>query len=291
MPRELFLSGAGSIDMQIAHCTAHCGSEVHGVQLAQASPADVAALRELLFQRGVLFFRDQVLNEAQHLSFAACFGDIVVNKFFGVVDGYPEIAEVRKEPDQTMNIGGGWHTDHSYDPDPALGSILVARELPETGGDTLFVNMQAACGALPTELKAQLTGVSATHSNEHIYGEDGYYAATDLAPLLQGPEGIGRAVHPVLIEHPATGAEILYVNPGHTVGIEGMEHDQAFALLHRLYEHAQQPDFQCRFKWRPGSVAIWDNRLTWHLAENDYQGQRRLMHRITIAGTALAAAA
>ena len=277
--------------MQIEHCTAQCGSVVHGLQLAQASPDDVKALRELLFQRGVLFFRDQVLSEEAHLGFAKLFGEIVVNKFFGVVPGYPEIAEVRKEPDQTMNIGGGWHTDHSYDSDPALGSILVARELPETGGDTLFTNAQASCAALPAELKKQLRGLSAIHSNEHIYGEDGYYAATDLAPLLRGSEGIGCAVHPVLIQHPQTGAEILYVNPGHTVGIEGMEHEAAFALLHTLYEHTQQPEFQCRFSWKPGSVAIWDNRLTWHLAENDYHGERRLMHRITIAGTALAAAA
>jgi len=277
--------------MQIEHCTAQCGSVVHGLQLAQASPDDVKALRELLFQRGVLFFRDQVLSEEAHLGFAKLFGEIVVNKFFGVVPGYPEIAEVRKEPDQTMNIGGGWHTDHSYDPDPALGSILVARELPETGGDTLFTNAQASCAALPAELKEQLLGLRAIHSNEHIYGEDGYYAATDLAPLLRGSEGIGCAVHPVLIQHPQTGAEILYVNPGHTVGIEGMEHEAAFALLHTLYEHTQQPEFQCRFSWKPGSVAIWDNCLTWHLAENDYHGERRLMHRITIAGTALAAAA
>ncbi|MEK9655201.1 MAG: TauD/TfdA family dioxygenase, partial [Halieaceae bacterium] len=139
--------------MQIEHCTAQCGSVVHGLQLAQASPDDVKDLRELLFQRGVLFFRDQVLSEEAHLAFAKRFGDIVVNKFFGIVPGYPEIAEVRKEPDQTMNIGGGWHTDHSYDPDPALGSILVARELPETGGDTLFTNAQASCAALPAELK------------------------------------------------------------------------------------------------------------------------------------------
>ena len=277
--------------MQIEHCIAQCGSVVHGLQLAQTSPDDVKTLRELLFQRGVLFFRDQVLSEEAHLGFAKRFGEIVVNKFFGVVPGYPEIAEVRKEPDQTMNIGGGWHTDHSYDPDPALGSILVARELPETGGDTLFTNAQASCAALPAELKKQLRGLSAIHSNEHIYGEDGYYAATDLAPLLRGSEGIGCAVHPVLIQHPQTGAEILYVNPGHTVGIEGMEHEAAFALLHTLYEHTQQPEFQCRFSWKPGSVAIWDNRLTWHLAENDYHGERRLMHRITIAGTALAAAA
>lgn len=276
--------------MQVEDLTHACGAVVSEIQLSGTSAEQIDALRELLFQRGVLFFRGQALSEEEHLAFARRFGDVVVNKFFGVVPGYPEIAEVRKEPDQTMNIGGGWHTDHSYDQDPALGSILVARELPKTGGDTLFINMQAACVALPEHLKKKVRSVRAIHSNEHIYGEGGYYAETDLAPLLQGPEGVGRAIHPILVKHPSTGTEILYVNPGHTIGIEGMEHEEAFALLHELYEHAQQPRFQCRFSWEPGSVAIWDNRLTWHLAENDYHGQRRLMHRVTIAGTQLAAA-
>ena len=270
--------------MKVKNLTPACGAVVSDIQLAVASTEQIDALRQLLFQRGVLFFRDQALSEHGHLAFARRFGDIVANKFFGVVHGYPEIAEVRKEPDQTMNIGGGWHTDHSYDPDPALGSILVARELPQTGGDTLFINMQAACAALPDHLKAKVRSVRAIHSNEHIYGEGGYYAETDLAPLLQGSAGVGRAVHPALISHPSTGDEVLYVNPGHTIGIEGMENEEAFALLHQLYEHAQQPRFQCRFSWKPGSVAIWDNRLTWHLAENDYQGERRLMHRVTIKG-------
>ena len=277
--------------MDVEDCTPACGTVVTDLQLAEASAADIVALRALLAQRGVLFFRDQSLSPEQHLAFARAFGEIVVNKFFSPVSGYPEIAEVRKEPDQTMNIGGGWHTDHSYDDAPALGSILVARELPASGGDTLFIHLAAACAALPAELKARLYGLSAVHSNEHIYGEDGYYAGTDLAPLLQGPEGVGSAIHPVLIQHPDTQVEVLYVNPGHTVGIEGMDHEEAFSLLHELYAHAQQPQFQCRFHWQPGSVAIWDNRLTWHLAENDYHGQRRLMHRITIAGAPLARAA
>ena len=180
--------------MKVEHCTPHCGSIVPNVQLADISLPEIGALRRLLFQRGVLFFRDQMLSEEQHLGFARRFGDIVVNKFFGIVPGHPEIAEVRKEPDQTMNIGGGWHTDHSYDADPALGSILVARELPHAGGDTLFINMQAACAALPDELRERLTGATAIHSNEHIYGEGGYYTESDLAPLLQGSEGVGRAV-------------------------------------------------------------------------------------------------
>jgi taurine dioxygenase len=277
--------------MIVEHCAEHCGTVVAGIQLARATHEQIIALRALLFDRGVVFFREQELTEDDHLRFARDFGEIVINQFFGTVAGYPEIAEVRKEPQQTMNIGGGWHTDHSYDAAPALGSILVARELPDSGGDTLFVNMQASCAALPQSLRQRIIGLSAIHSNEHIYGEGGYYASTDLAPQLGGSEKVGSAIHPVLINHPDTGAEILYVNPGHTVGLENIEHKTAFALLNQLYEHSQQPQFQCRFAWQPGSVAIWDNRLTWHLAENDYHGQRRLMHRVTIGGPHLSRAA
>jgi len=144
---------------------------------------------------------------------------------------------------------------------------------------------------LPAPTRNSIADKWAIHSNEHIYGDHGYYAGTDLAPLLKGPEGVGNAVHPIIIQHPQTGAEVLYVNPGHTVGVKGMEAEEALPFLGALYEHAQQPEFQCRFQWQAGSVAIWDNRLTWHLAENDYHGERRLMHRITIAGDPLVQAA
>lgn len=232
----------------------------------------------------MLFFREQDLPPEQHLKFAHRFGDIVLNKFFMPVAGFPQIAEVRKEADQTTNIGGGWHTDHSYDKAPALGSILVARELPETGGDTLFANMHTAWEALPNRLKHRVRKLRAIHSNDHIYGSDGYYAGTDLGQSLKGTGDTGLAVHPVVVRHPVSNAEILYVNPAHTIAIEGLDKSESDTLLQELFDHATQLQFQCRFGWQPGSVAIWDNRLTWHFAENDYDGERRLMHRITIAG-------
>jgi alpha-ketoglutarate-dependent taurine dioxygenase len=261
-----------------------CGSLIEGAQLANASDSEIDQMQQLLAQRGVLFFRDQDFAPAAHLAFAKSFGDLVLNKFFMPVEGFPEIAEVRKEADQTTNIGGGWHTDHSYDVAPALGSILVARELPTKGGDTLFANMHAAWSALPDPLKQRAKQLTAVHSNAHIYGRDGYYSRTDLASALKGSDDVGSATHPVMVRHPQTGAEILYVNPAHTIALEGLAREESDEFLRVLFDHAQQPQFQCRFNWQPGSVAIWDNRLTWHLAENDYDGERRLMHRITLAG-------
>lgn len=270
--------------MKASDWSEHCGSLIEDLQLAHASDAELDQLRLLLAERGVLFFRNQDFPPAVHLRFARRFGDIVLNKFFMPVEGFPEIAEVRKEADQTMNIGGGWHTDHSYDDAPALGSILVARELPESGGDTLFANMHAAWLALSERLKQRVASLKAVHSNVHIYGRDGYYAGTDLGRSLKGHDDVGSAIHPVMVRHPQTGAEILYVNRAHTVALEGLTRDESASLLKELFDHAQQTQFACRFNWKPGSVAIWDNRLTWHFAENDYDGERRLMHRITLAG-------
>ncbi|WP_299191287.1 TauD/TfdA family dioxygenase [uncultured Erythrobacter sp.] len=270
--------------MKASDWSQSCGSLIEGVQLADASDSEIYQMRQLLARRGVLFFRDQDFAPAAHLAFAKSFGDLVLNKFFMPVEGFHEIAEVRKEANQTTNIGGGWHTDHSYDVAPALGSILVARELPTKGGDTLFANMHAAWSALPDPLKQRAKQLTAVHSNAHIYGRDGYYSRTDLASSLKGSDDVGSATHPVMVRHPQTGAEILYVNPAHTIALEGLAREESEEFLRVLFHHAQQPQFQCRFNWQPGSVAIWDNRLTWHLAENDYDGERRLMHRITLAG-------
>ncbi len=274
--------------MKIAPWTQQCGALANDVQLANAGSAEIEAMHDALAEYGVLFFRDQHLVPEDHIAFARRFGDVVLNKFFGVVDDQPEIAEVRKEADQMMNIGGGWHTDHSYDAEPALGSILVARELPDAGGDTQFANLHRAWAALPDKMKAQISGLTALHSNAHIYGKDGLYAKTDLGTFLKGAEDVGQAEQPVVIAHPRSGKPVLYVNPGHTIQIQGMEEKESRSLLMELYQHVMRDEFTCSFDWKPGSVAIWDNRMTWHLANNDYHGQRRLMHRITIAGGPLA---
>ncbi len=268
----------------------NCGAVVSGLQLASITDNELAKLRTLFAEHGLLFFRDQVLPPEEHLRFARRFGDIVVNKFFKTTPEHPEIAEVRKEKTQQTNIGGGWHTDHSYDDEPALGSILVARTLPTTGGNTRFADLAAAYDALPKDLKKRIEGLCAVHSNKHLYGENGLYRITDLAEQLGGMDRVGDATHPVVIRHPQSGRKVLYVNPGHTIQFQDWEFADSRELLDELYAHVTQPQFTCSFNWQPGSVTFWDNRCTWHMADNDYQGQQRLMHRITLAGTALTAA-
>lgn len=275
--------------MKLTPFSTGCGITVSEVQLAQLDKPQLEAVKQAFNEHGLLFFRDQNLAPEHHLQFARQMGDIVLNKFFKPLPNFPEIAEVRKEPNQQMNIGGGWHTDHTYDQEPATGSILVARELPSTGGNTRFANLAAAYDGLSQAMKDRLQGLRAVHSNEHIYGKGGYYESTDQANLTKG-ERVGHAVHPAVIQHPLSGKPVLYVNPAHVIAIEGLAEFESKPLLEALFTHVDQAQYTCSFDWRPGSIALWDNRATWHFANNDYQGQRRVMHRITLASGELSAA-
>ncbi len=275
--------------MQKTQLSQHVGIEITGVQLAALEGSALDELKQDVFENGVAVLRDQQLSPEQHIAFAKRWGGIDVNPFFPTNSGWPEIAEVRKAETQKDNIGGGWHTDHSFDQIPAMGSILVARELPPSGGDTLFSSMGAAYDSLSDGLKKTLGTLRAVHSADHIYQPGGYYSHTDLADEMTGQDLTTRAVHPVIIRHPVTGRKLLYVNGAFTLNFEGWTREESLPLLAYLYEVASREEFQCRVEWRAGSVAIWDNRATWHLALNDYQGQRRVMHRITLTGDPIAA--
>lgn len=272
------------------------GIEIRGVDLREVDDETFARIEALFHEHGLLFFRGQELSEDDHIAFAERFGTINVNRFFPHHEQYPQIALVKKEPDDRINIGGGWHTDHSYDVEPALGSILVARDLPPTGGDTWFVSMYDAFERLPEPVKRKIRRMNAVHSSKHVFGSKGAW----LRKLLGADEQVGNpeaadalddVVHPMVIRHPLSGREALYVNPGFTVGIEGRSLLTAGPLLAYLYLHSIAPGHVAKFHWEPGSVAFWDNRATWHFARNDYKGHRRLMHRITLDGCALEAAA
>ena len=265
------------------------GAEIHGVDLSTDLPdRQFCEIREVFRDNGVIFFRDQKLTPEQHIAFAERWAPITINRFFTNVEGHPKIALVLKEPDQKKNIGGGWHTDHTYDIEPAMGSILYAHEVPQSGGDTMFASMYAAYETLSDGLKQTLNGLRARHSSRHIFGSARAERKDDTVGRIKNPELAKQdAVHPVVITHPLSGRKSLYVNPTFTLGFEGWTDAESKPLLDYLYAHASQPSFTCQFHWQPGSIAFWDNRATWHLAVNDYQGQRRLMHRITVEGTAL----
>lgn len=276
--------------MEVSPLSGGLGAEVLGADVRRSE--DFEVIHEAFVQHSVIVLRDQDCAPEDHLAFARRFGPVNVNRFFQPVEGYPEIAMVLKEKDQKQAIGEGWHTDHSYDEMPAMGSILRAIEVPPIGGDTLFVSMAAAYEALSPALRSFLDGLTAVHSSRHVFGA----SVQDSEASVSGRLGNARAAtqdarHPVVITHPLSGRRGLYVNPVFTTHIEELASEESDAILAMLYEHCKQPEFHCRLRWRVGDIAMWDNRATWHKAINDYHGHRRLMHRVTVAGVGLTAAA
>ena len=261
---------------------------------AEITDADVRndahwpAIRQAFIDHSVITIRGQSITPDDHIAFARRWGDINVNRFFTPLDSHPNIAIVLKEPDQTTAIGENWHTDHSYDTVPAMCSILHAIDLPPYGGDTCFASQYAAYAALSDRMKSFLGGLQAWHSSRHAFG----VAATDheqyKSKRLHNPENATQdALHPVVITHPLSGRKALYVNPDFTTRIDGLSDAESKAILAFLYTHCQNADFQCRVRWQPGDITMWDNRATWHKAINDYAGHRRYMHRITVEGCQL----
>ena len=266
------------------------GAEVSNVDLNDLDDGTLSELRSAYAQYSVLFFHGQKLTPAAHINFAERWGAINVNRFFTPVENHPQIAEVRKEPEQKFNIGGGWHTDHSYDQIPALGSLLYAKEVPLMGGDTLFASCAAAFDTLSEGIKDMLRSLRAVHSSRHVFGKVAALPDDMTGLFANADQATQDAEHPVVIRHPLSGREVLYVNPGFTTHFVGWTVPESEALLAYLYQHIARPEHTCRFHWQPGSLAFWDNRATWHLAVNDYHGERRLMHRITVEGEPLTAA-
>lgn len=285
------VSTPSTTGLEIRRLSETLGAEIHGIDLAtETNPAIWTALRDALSEYGVIFFRNQQLTPEQHIAMAERFGTINVNRFFSSVDGYPQIAEVRKEPHQKANIGARWHADHSYDEAPALGSILLAREVPAWGGDTQFADLALAYEHLSDGLKATLKSLRAIHSSRHVFGKNSERTKNLKDRLGNEDLATQDASHPVVIRHPDSGREVLFVNPGFTVRFDGWTEEESKPLLDFLYQHAMRAEFIYRFQWAEGSIAFWDNRRTWHQALNDYQGMRRVMHRITVEGVPLAAA-
>lgn len=266
------------------------GAEISDVNVSALNDEQFNEIREASKKFGVIFFRDQDLTPEQHLAFARRWGPINVNRFFTPVEGYPEIAEVRKEPDQKMNIGNLWHTDHSYDQVPAFGSVLYAKEVPETGGDTMFSSVAAAYDDLSDGLKGVLENLRAVHSSRHIFGANKSRVSQveELGSRILNPElATQDSNHPIVMTHPLSGRKGLYVNPQFTTHIDGWTAEESEPFLNSIYAHMMKPEYHCRFSWRNGSIAVWDNLATWHQAINDYHGSRRLMHRVTIEGIPL----
>lgn len=276
--------------MQVRPLSGALGAEITEVDLRDLDDAAFHAIRDVFLDRSVIVIRDQNLAPEDHIAFARRWGEININRFFKPTDTHPEIATVLKEADQKLNIGGQWHTDHSYDQAPAMGSILYAIETPPVGGDTLFCSMHAAYEALSEGMKATLRGLRARHSSRLAFGATQADNEAHKDGRL-GNEGAATqdALHPVVIAHPVTGRPALYANADFTLGFERWTDKESKPLLEQIEAHSTLPEYTCRVTWAPGTLTMWDNRSVMHKAINDYHGHRRLMHRITIEGCELLA--
>ena len=258
------------------------GAEVLGIDLAALDEAGFAAVHRAFLDHQVLVFRDQDLSPEAYVAAARRFGSPVPYPFAKGVEGQPEITVIVKEAHQTSNFGGMWHSDTTYKPEPPIATMLMARETPAAGGDTLFACQYAAYEALSDGMKALLAplkGVSSSAKNASALR--GTHLATGS---MKGTDGdVMTAVHPVVRPHPETGRKALYVNRSHTVAFEGMTEAESTSILEYLYQHQIQPEFTARVRWAPGTVVIWDNRSSQHCAINDYDGHRREMWRVTLA--------
>jgi len=263
------------------------GAEVTGVDLsAGVDDATFAEIHRAWLAHQVLFFRDQKITPAQQTAFAERFGPLDTYPFIEPLPGHPHVIPIIKEPETRFNFGGGWHSDMSYQERPCMATLLYAIEVPARGGDTLFANMTAAYDSLSEGMKQLLDGLRAVFTAAKVHGAAGLYSKADHPMRMQKDEAreVARHLHPVVRTHPETGRKALYLDLPHIERFENMRVQESEPLMKFLSEYATQPRFTTRFRWREGSLAVWDNRSVQHYALNDYPGQRREMNRITIQG-------
>jgi taurine dioxygenase len=281
--RVMATSGAKN-GFEVRPLSGSVGAEILGIDLS-AGPGHnaIAAIRQTWLEHGVVFFRDQDLPPAKFLAFAKQFGDVVEYPFIKGIEGFPEIIPVVKLEHETKNFGGIWHTDTAYIDKPPMATMLIAREVPPYGGDTLFANMYTAYETLSDGMKRMLDGLIAVN-----YSAKADVTRTREDRIRDGGKAEAKkefiSEHPVVRTHPETGRKALYVNVGHTARFKDMTEEESAPLLNFLFQHQTKPEFTCRFNWRVGSMAFWDNRCVLHNPVNDYHGHRRVMHRVTLAG-------
>jgi len=278
----------GNTQIEVKPLSGTFGAEVVGLNLANMDAAGFDEVYQLMVDHQVVVFRDQHFEPAEYLAFAQQWGEIHQHPFMQGLEEYPGILEIVKTESDKSAFGNAWHTDQSFMQKPAKFTMLYAREVPQRGGDTLFANMYASFDALSDQMKSVLGGLRGWN-----VGSREKLRATSQSPAALGPSGMHEqkppetlqteASHPLVRTHIDSGRKSLYFG-GHTMHIDGMTQPESAPILKYLHTHATRPEYLCRVKWAPDSLTIWDNRCVQHYAVNDYDGLRRRMHRITIAG-------
>lgn len=274
--------------IEVRPLTGTMGAEISGVDLGgDLSNQAKSEIQQAFLDHMMIYFRDQTLTPARHIEIAQQFGKPAIYPFLKGLDEAPEVNVLKKTEADTVNFGGVWHSDTAYKECPDMGTLLYAHEVPQAGGDTLFANMYLAYETLSDGMKAMLDGLIAINNSDKSYA--GGRAASlkkldGMKETLEDEIATLEAEHPVVRTHPVTGRKSLFVNGAHTLRFKDMTEAESKPLIDYLCEHAVRPEFTCRLRWQPKTLAVWDNRCTQHFAVNDYSGKRRLMHRVTIEG-------
>lgn len=255
---------------RIRKIDAPLGVELFDLDVNDIDRQTAALLREDLAKHLVLILRNTYISSNAHFNLAQCFGTPEVHEFVSGINGIDQVTEIRKEPEHIHNFGGHWHFDLSFRKIPPVCAVLVARDLPHTGGDTLWSNQYLAYESLAEPLRERISGLKAVHTSRLAFGG-----------FANGDKAIS-SVHPLAPVHRVTGKRHLFANPVSIEKIDSLSEAESKELIEVLYKHAISEEFQYRHHWKKGDVIIWDNMATMHMALNDYGGQRRVMHRISV---------
>jgi alpha-ketoglutarate-dependent taurine dioxygenase len=276
--------------IEIAPLSGALGAEVRGLDLSRPlDAASFAAVHAAYLEHQVLVFRDQSLSPDQQLAFSRRFGELLRVPYIAPMPDHPDIIAVLKEAEERniSTFGGTWHSDFTFLEQPPSASLLYALEVPARGGDTIWADMYRAHDTLSAGLRTLLRGLRAIHSGVP-YGTNGPppdVAVSRSVEMTRGdPSADVEVAHPAVRRHGETGRAALFVNPVYTTRFADMTAEESEPLLGYLEAHATRPEFTCRVSWAPGTLVLWDNRCTQHLAVNDYDGSRRLLHRTTVVG-------
>lgn len=281
------MSETGYSRIKVEPTSGALGAEISGVDLSPGmDDATFEEVRRAFLEFAVIFFRDQRLTPREQMAFAERFGELDIYPFMEPLADYPYVIPIIKEQDTKFNFGGGWHSDMSYSETPPKATVLYAIETPTHGGDTLFASMTRAYEALSPGMRQMLEGVKGVFTAAKVHGATGFYGNADHPMSMRSDSSKEQArwLHPIVRTHPETGRKALYCDAPHVERLEDMRVDESEVLIDFLNQFATSEPFTTRFRWAPGSMAMWDNRCVMHYALNDYAGQRREMNRITIKG-------
>ena len=270
--------------MKIKKIAGALGAEISGVDLTQSMSPDLTQeIRNVFLKNSVIFLRHQPLTSQQFMNFAKAMGEPIEYPFVKGFEDFPQIIEVKKLEHEKVNFGGVWHSDTAYLENPPMGSMVLSKEIPPYGGDTLFACQYAAYEALSGTMQRLLDGLQGVNTSAKADVSKTREDRIKSDGIESSPKSFSSS-HPVVRTHPESGRKALYVNVAHTAGIEGLTDKESESLLSFLFEHQIKPEFTCRLVWEPDALAFWDNRCAQHNPVNDYHGFRRVLHRITLQG-------